>query len=140
MILSLEKMLRIEYNFSVVDSLQVSSKSTRPPGTSDPEFGLRARSPGARTWRNMSLRHVSLRETGWSRNPTSSGFAQRNRNQRVRRRNGKFRKYAFLASQKRVLSADACSDWLGVRSAPQVCVGPCNTRRCHGAQTKYDHH
>src|SRR5213594_1723244 len=63
-----------------------SSKSTRPPGKSDPGFGLRARSSGALTWRNMSLRHVSLRETGWSRNPTSSGFAQRDRSQRVRRR------------------------------------------------------
>jgi hypothetical protein len=35
------------------------------------------------TWRNMSLRHVSLREMGWSRNPTSFGFAGRNRNHRV---------------------------------------------------------
>src|SRR5260370_2311427 len=41
---------------------------------------------GASTWRNMSLRHVALREMGWSKNPTSSGFARRNRNHRVRRR------------------------------------------------------
>src|SRR5690242_13720323 len=55
----------------------------------------------------MSLRHVPLRGTGWSRNPTSSGVAQRNRNQRVRRRPllqphektiGTFRTHAFLAS------------------------------------------
>src|SRR5260370_36165494 len=93
-------MLRIEYNFSVVDSLQVSAKSTRPPGTSDPEFGLRARSSGARTWRNMSLRHVSLREMGWSRNPTSSGCCPAKPESKGKATHGKFRKYAFLASQK----------------------------------------
>src|SRR5467141_4835600 len=82
----LENVLQLGYTYDVVDSLEVSFKSTRPPGKCDPEIGLRARSSGARTWRNMSLRHVSLREMGWSRNPTSSGFAQRNRNQRVRRR------------------------------------------------------
>src|SRR6202023_4288840 len=65
-----------------------------------PEIGLRARSSGALTWRNMSLRHVSLREMGWSRNPTSFGFARRNRNHRVRRPTESFRKHAFLASQK----------------------------------------
>src|SRR5258708_22233025 len=72
--------------FALSIRCSVSSKSTRPPGKSDPEFGLRARSSGARTWRNISLRHVSLREMGWSRNPTSSGFARRIWNHRVRRR------------------------------------------------------
>ena len=68
----------------------------------------------------MSLRHVSLREMGWSRNPTSFGFARRNRNQRVRRRTDQS-KYAFLASHKTVFfSADARSEWLGVYSAPLV--------------------
>src|SRR5205807_4759463 len=63
-----------------------SSKSTRPPGKSDPEFGLRARSSVARHWRNMSLRHVSLREMGWSRNPTSFGFARAKPESQGRRR------------------------------------------------------
>jgi hypothetical protein len=82
----LEKKPQIEYNSLVVDALQVFFKSTRPPGSCCPEMGLCARSSGSTAWRNMSLRHVSLRETGWSRNPTSFGFARRNRDHRVRRR------------------------------------------------------
>src|SRR5258707_15708871 len=77
---------RISYTECVVDSFPDSSKSTRPPGNWDPGIELRARSLGSLTWRNMSLRHVSLREMGWSRNPTSFGFAGRNRDHRVRRR------------------------------------------------------
>src|SRR3981189_1789158 len=61
----------------------------------------------------MSLRHVSLREMGWSRNPTSFGFARRNRNHRVRRRTENSANTPCLLHRKRVLSADACSEWLG---------------------------
>src|SRR6266550_7211348 len=83
----LEKKPRFEYNSWVVDGFQFSFKSTRPPGTCDPEIELRARSSGgARTWRNMSLRHVSLREMGWSRNPTSFGFARAKPESQGRRR------------------------------------------------------
>src|SRR5260370_6551939 len=45
----------------------------------------------------MSLRHVSLRETGWSRNPTSPGAVPGSKGKAT---HGAFRKYAFLASQK----------------------------------------
>jgi hypothetical protein len=62
-----------EYNFIVVDSLLVTSKSTRPPGQSDPESGSAPGASGPFAWRNMSLRHVPLRGTGWSRNPSVSG-------------------------------------------------------------------
>ena len=48
----------------------------------------------------MSLRHVSLREMGWSRNPTSSGFCCINPESEGKATYGKFRKHAFLASQK----------------------------------------
>src|SRR5207244_11696779 len=58
-----------------------------------------------RAWRNMSLRHVSLREMGWSRNPTSFGFARRSRNHRARRRT-EFPKHALLASPQRVLNRE----------------------------------
>src|ERR1700747_2556096 len=67
----------------------------------------------------MSLRHVPLRGTGWSRNPTSSGVAQQGRDQRVRRRTAKFRKHAFLASRKNFELAEHGSTLLGVRSATQ---------------------
>src|SRR5215472_18478638 len=44
----------------------------------------------------MSLRHVPLRGTGWSRNPTSSGVAEQSRDQRVRRRTGNSANTPFL--------------------------------------------
>src|SRR5690348_5285202 len=63
-----------------------SFKSTRPPGSRDSAIGSAPGAASPLAWRNMSLRHVPLRGMGWSRNPTSSGVAQQNRNQRVRRR------------------------------------------------------
>src|SRR5712664_1513657 len=98
----LEKLAWIDYNFGVVDSFQVSFKSTRPPGQGDPEFGSAPGAAWSSAWRNMSLRHVSLREMGWSRNPTSSGFARRNRNHRVRRRTENSANTPCLLHKKRV--------------------------------------
>src|SRR5258708_19029027 len=113
----LENVLQLGYTYGVVDSLEVSFKSTRPPGKCDPEFGLRARSSGPLTWRNMSLRHVSLREMGWSRNPTSSGFAPAKPESkgkasaafagRTKRRSEHSEHTPSLLHRKQVLSADA---------------------------------
>jgi hypothetical protein len=68
-------MALIEYNFVVVDSqfgsLQIDT-SARLKWT---EIRLCARSLESLAWRKMSLRHVPLRGMGWSRNPTSFGFA-----------------------------------------------------------------
>src|SRR6266566_460934 len=63
----------------------------------------------------MSLRHVPLRGTGWSRNPTSSGVAEQSRDQRVRRRTAKFRKHAFLASRKKFSTRGG---WLHIAGGP----------------------
>src|SRR5216683_4591882 len=121
----LENALRLGYTYGVVDSFRDSSKSTRPPGIGDPEIELRARSLGPRTWRNMSLRHVSLREMGWSRNPTSSGFARRIRNHRVRRRTDQSASTPSLLHRKKVLSADPHSGLSGVCPMAQVHARSC---------------
>src|SRR5260370_7141975 len=117
---------RIEYNFCVVDSFPDTSKSTRPPGQSDPQIGSAPGASESWAWRKsfgptvrkvMSLRHVSLREMGWSRNPTSP---VQHRDQRVRRPTEHSANTPSLLHRKRVLSADAHSEWLGVCLAPQV--------------------
>src|SRR5258707_122660 len=107
--MSLEKRVSAEYNSNRRFVIGDLPKSTSPPGQSDPEIGSAPGASRTLAWKNMSLRHVPLRGTGWSRNPTSSGVAQRNRNQRVRRRPllqphektiGTFRTHAFLASKE----------------------------------------
>jgi hypothetical protein len=65
----LEKLAWIDYNFKVSIRSSDSFKSTRPPGRSDPEIGSAPGAAKSPAWRNMSLRHVSLREMGWSRKP-----------------------------------------------------------------------
>jgi hypothetical protein len=70
-------------------------------------------------WRNMSLRHVSLREMGWSRKPYEFRIRPAKPESKGQATHGSIRKYAFLAHTKRFfLSADAHSEWLGVQSAP----------------------
>ena len=107
----LEKKPQCEYNPGVVESLL---GSTRPPGKRGLPTGSR---PGAncatRLEKHESSPRSRSREMGWSRNPTSFGFARRSRNHRVRRRT-EFPKHAFLASPQRVLSADPHCEWPGV--------------------------
>src|SRR5258706_11689925 len=69
----------------------------------------------------MSLRHVSLREMGWSRNPTSSGFARRIWNHRVRRRTEHSANTPSLLHRKCFLTADPHSELPGVCATQQVC-------------------
>src|SRR5260370_25507396 len=137
---------RIEYNFCVVDSFQARSKSTRTTGQSDPQIGSAPGASESWAWRKsfgptvrkvMSLRHVSLREMGWSRNPTSP---VQHRDQRVRRPTEHSANTPSLLHRKRVLSADAHSEWLGVCLAPQVYVSSRNARRRHGRQRKREQH
>src|SRR5260370_31372373 len=128
----LENVLQLGYTYGVVDSLEVSFKSTRPPGKCDPEIGLRARSSGGTDLeKHESSPRLAARD-GMEQEPYEFRIRPAKPESQGKARHGKFRKHALLASQKRVLSADACSEWLGVRSAPRVYVGNRNARRRHG--------
>ncbi len=74
----------------------------------------------------MSLRHVSLREMGWSRKPYEFRIRPAKPESKGKATHGSIRKYAFLASHKTIfLSADAHSEWLGVYSTPLFARGNC---------------
>src|SRR6266576_3341751 len=88
----------------------------------------------------MSLRHVSLREMGWSRNPTSFGFAKGEPESQGRRRTDHSASTPSLLHTKRVLSADAHSELPGVCPTPQVHAICCCARRKNGRQGKRSWH
>ena len=68
----LEKKASIGYTDLAVDSQQVSSKiDTSAKPIDSRQFSFRARNEVGSSLSKISLRHVSLREIGWSRNPTS---------------------------------------------------------------------
>lgn len=119
----LEKVDANEYNFGLsigfwlpsnrhVRQARVIRKAAlrqEPAGHSPGETSLQGQPWSLRV---NSLRHVPLRGTGWSRNPTSLGFAQRSRDQRVRRRTENSANTPSLLQRKRVFSA---------RMSPPVC-------------------
>src|SRR5712692_2927443 len=96
----LEKHIRIEYNSDVVDSLQVSSKSTRPPGKCDPVIGLRARSSGGTDLeKHESSPRLAARD-GMEQEPYEFRIRSVKPGSEGEATHGTLRKHAFLASQK----------------------------------------
>src|SRR5216684_3820666 len=88
-----------------------TSKSTRPPGKSDPEFGLRARSSGGTDLeKHESSPRLAARD-GMEQEPYEFWICPANLESKGEATHGAFRKYAFLASQKMIfLSVDPHSE------------------------------
>src|SRR5260370_39741455 len=77
-----------------------TSKSTRPPGKSDPEFGLRARSSGATDLeKHESSPRLAARD-GMEQEPYEFRIRPAKPESQGKATHGKFRKHALLASQK----------------------------------------
>src|SRR5882762_1106822 len=96
----LENVLQLGYTYGVVDSLEVSFKSTRPPGKCDPEIGLRARSSGATDLeKHESSPRLAARD-GMEQEPYEFRIRAAKPESQGKATHGKFRKHALLASQK----------------------------------------
>src|SRR6266446_4176533 len=114
-------------------SVSASFKSTRPPGRSDPETGSAPGAAKSPAWRNMSLRHVSLREMGWSRKPYEFRIRPAKPESKGKATHGSIRKYAFLASHKTIFFERGCSLRMarGLFNAA-VCARQLYAGRTHG--------
>src|SRR5260370_13381041 len=96
----LENVLQLGYTYGVVDSLEVSFKSTRPPGKCDPEIGLRARSSGGTDLeKHESSPRLAARD-GMEQEPYEFRIRLAKPGSEGEATHGTLRKYAFLASQK----------------------------------------
>jgi hypothetical protein len=92
----LENLLQISYNIFVVDSLL--TLQNRHVGQVKFRVGFVPEAKNYFAWKVMSLRHVSLREMGWSRKPYEFRSPLRSKS-KGEATYAAFRKHAFLASK-----------------------------------------
>src|SRR6267378_2739210 len=132
----LENVLQLGYTYGVVDSLEVSFKSTRPPGKCDPEIGLRARSSGATDLeKHESSPRLAARD-GMEQEPYEFRIRPAKPESQGRRRTDHSANTPSLLHTKRILSADAHSELSGVCPTPQMHARSCCARRKHGRKGK----
>src|SRR6266852_8636731 len=125
-------MARIRYNFSVVDSrfsiLQIDT-SARP---GNPDFGS---APGARespAWKKHESSPRLAARDGMEQEPYEFRIRPAKPESKGKATHGKFRKHAFLASQKLSFERGPALRIVGSLSTPQVHARSCCARRKHG--------